>query len=1782
MTKSFKVLYTLIFALILIAGFSMQSSAGDLAGPPDGYSYPGYVNAPAWTGNAYYTRQSWDFLPVLDPDEPGTYKWPVEFEDFDEDEEGEDDPNSPIWSIFENPVAPDTGMHGGPDCVNQYGTPGFYGTGPSTSTDWEMTDYGMGMGNETFYGHIGGMGGGYVAFEIPNSAVTNGKKEVWVQYIVYIFQNNTPEDMRTQFGSASEIEMSKYEDKKYKANFSNPFGAMLSRGWELLEGPGYSGKWWRVTELWEIDPHPEKEYFLLETPFGVATLIDTIDIQTRCKTVFTPEFDPDSGTTFTSSLEISISCATDGATIYYTDDGSLPTQDSTEYTGAVTISESTTFRAMAFKDGMDPSAVATATYTKIGTVVEPVFSPDPGTTFTSSLEISTSCDTDGATIYYTTDGITDPTQDSTEYTEAITISESTTFKARAFKDGMAPSTVATAIYTRVFPTIAYSPLSFSFSAIEGGDKPDEQTLEIWNSGTGTLNWSVSDNAGWLSLTPASGSSTGEDNKGAVTLSVDITGLGAGDYEAVITISDPEATNSPRTVNLTLTIVSSEWSDNAYYTHQSWEFNSLDIDPVTDGWQLPTCDNAGKDDAESPGIPGRKDDEGNPYDPLEPDALGDEFQNNYGTPLLIYALPRDAESGGWSWHAMSGPWFRCGYYGGMGDTALVFESPNYSPADPAEHVSTQVKIEWFFYASDNGLDWRCEIGRNYEKNLDETNYLNRIIISDTDGVNLLEETVEEIADTVNPNDKIWRRVTQLWEFDDSPAKVYAKIYSLSNVAVLIDQVEINTRGLDYIPPPEVVSAIPLPGGHDNRVNLPISITFSRPMDKAATEAAFSISPEIEGSFTWSDLDKTLTFNPEYYLSCGAEYTVTVSKDAKDVSEVNLAEDYTFSFTTENYTEPAPQLENIPEGTVEYPETTGNVAITVKGDGIYRYRYKLDDNEWTQAFAINETLVILKLDDGEHSIEIEVEDAEMTWHAAGQINWLVMVPPTVAATLPGNGSTAPANTTISITFSEAVDTGSAENAFSIIPEITGTFAWSDLDKTMIFTPDYELGKNTTYTVTIDSSAQDLAGNTLVEPYVWSFTIADIITCPVVADTYILFGGMGGGKGYPKYTSQGHPFLKAGAVSIVDARALIKFDLSPISGIYPDEIVSAKLHYQMKAPPGDDMDINGPAPAGVSMYGFIYALDTMTYEYTALYEDIWEEAGKTDPPLPHPAEPFFWTEGEYYEAGYVWAVNKPGYAPGAPMIFVVHNTGPDTPGAIDITEIVKGWISGGFENNGIELKDHDDRSDKNSEYGDGYSWFLASREDSSSAPYLAVEVQIDDRVRIKNKPAAAPAVLYGESKTIEAEGGDTSNYAWQVYGPEENDVTDLVLSTTAGSSTVFMAPGSGAGLYKIIVSDGIKSDSLLIGVADPDAYKPDDDLYNLSQQLFPLFMGEKLNHNEQQVVYEVCEKIVSDLGLSGMLGQITLITEVGLEQIGGTGLPDAAKTSIAIIENPAAGSPLVSVTDENGAFLCAIEFEAGDIETSAGKIYITATDTGFPSWDNTSHVYSFAVYNENGEKLDNSLINNVVLTLSFDNVLIQSDQLRDGGYSIVYAEDTGLFFTAQEDSQALKGTVETDNIIDVDYDDGWVKFKMEHLTSFGLQGEGDGSGDFSSDDKRADLGSGCFIATAAYGSILEPHVKILREFRDRYLLNNTFGKEFVDLYYTYSPPIAKIVAGHEDLRALVRVGLLPLVGISYSILHFGSVGAGLHLGSLLTLGVLCFYVNRFYFRKHSKRIIYTLQDV
>ena len=114
-----------------------------------------------------------------------------------------------------------------------------------------------------------------------------------------------------------------------------------------------------------------------------------------------------------------------------------------------------------------------------------------------------------------------------------------------------------------------------------------------------------------------------------------------------------------------------------------------------------------------------------------------------------------------------------------------------------------------------------------------------------------------------------------------------------------------------------------------------------------------------------------------------------------------------------------------------------------------------------------------------------------------------------------------------------------------------------------------------------------------------------------------------------------------------------------------------------------------------------------------------------------------------------------------------------------------------------------------------------------------------------------------------------------------------------------------------------------------------------------------------------------------------------------------------------------------------------------------------------------------------------------------------------------------------------------------------NFTAKSNGDGNGD----GKKG----GCFIATAAYGSQLHPHLDILRDFRDRYLMAKKFGRMLVSFYYKYSPFVAELIANNKVLKVIVKSNLLPFVVFSYSLLHFGSVITAIMLALIFMLQIL-----------------------
>lgn len=126
--------------------------------------------------------------------------------------------------------------------------------------------------------------------------------------------------------------------------------------------------------------------------------------------------------------------------------------------------------------------------------------------------------------------------------------------------------------------------------------------------------------------------------------------------------------------------------------------------------------------------------------------------------------------------------------------------------------------------------------------------------------------------------------------------------------------------------------------------------------------------------------------------------------------------------------------------------------------------------------------------------------------------------------------------------------------------------------------------------------------------------------------------------------------------------------------------------------------------------------------------------------------------------------------------------------------------------------------------------------------------------------------------------------------------------------------------------------------------------------------------------------------------------------------------------------------------------------------------------------------------------------------------------------------------------------------------HMTTDAKLTIGDGSDTFSVTTKYIiDVGDSdpfCFIATAAFGSPIAAQVHILRQFRDRYLLTNNYGRKFVSWYYRNGPVAAKFIQDKPLIRMTVRAALYPLIGFSLLLIsgYLPLAMVGLLLSALL----------------------------
>ena len=160
--------------------------------------------------------------------------------------------------------------------------------------------------------------------------------------------------------------------------------------------------------------------------------------------------------------EISLSTTTPQANIYYTIDGSQPSQESTQYTSSIVLNNSIILKAIACKENVGCSAVSDSYQYTVSSLNLTIF-PESGNYNYAQKQITMSSSETGVEIRYTLNG-SEPTAQSTLYSGPISLTEPYVVKAKAFKDRYLPSSTVTKDYKIILPVPIATPESKTYTS----------------------------------------------------------------------------------------------------------------------------------------------------------------------------------------------------------------------------------------------------------------------------------------------------------------------------------------------------------------------------------------------------------------------------------------------------------------------------------------------------------------------------------------------------------------------------------------------------------------------------------------------------------------------------------------------------------------------------------------------------------------------------------------------------------------------------------------------------------------------------------------------------------------------------------------------------------------------------------------------------------------------------------------------------------------------------------------------------------------------------------------------------------------------------------------------------------------------------------------------------------------------------------------------------------------------------------------------------------------------
>lgn len=361
-------------------------------------------------------------------------------------------------------------------------------------------------------------------------------------------------------------------------------------------------------------------------------------------------------------------------------------------------------------------------------------------------------------------------------------------------------------------------------------------------------------------------------------------------------------------------------------------------------------------------------------------------------------------------------------------------------------------------------------------------------------------------------------------------------------------------------PKVISTNPVDTASGVSLNKAIDAIFNEAMNPSTINTlTFTITKgttPIAGVITYTGV--TATFSPANNLIPNTKYTGTITTGVKDPAGNAMISNYVWNFTTgagPDITAPA---------VISTDPANAAIGVALNKKISATFSKAMDSLSTTTSFTIANTTLGGTSVNGSVSYSgttavfspsgnlapnttytgtITTSAKDLAGNAlVSNYTWSFttsndVTPPTVISTDPINAATSVAlDKKITATFSEAMNPLTINTTTFILQQgttaVLGTVTYSGTTAT--FSPSANLASNTTYTATITTGAKDLAGNALVNNYVWSFTTGGSIVPPSFLGSASFFGAFGGNAGV---TNQGlNTIINNGGIGTTAASTLI----------------------------------------------------------------------------------------------------------------------------------------------------------------------------------------------------------------------------------------------------------------------------------------------------------------------------------------------------------------------------------------------------------------------------------------------------------------------------------------------------------------------------------------------------------------------------------------------------------------------------------------------------------------------